>query len=307
MSRRFATEAGYWEVGTRYADNAYEMEVASFHQPVSIPVTFYIDREWLQRSNKPVCITVGLNTLIVLRVRYGRDLIETPWAMEFRDRKFEELGKPSQQSVVSINNKQFYTLKATVAVSATELVDQNVIRGRMRAYGAESWEFKEVNILLTWVDCEGKKPLNGDARVAVRLKAASEGGGGQPGGGSGRQPRNEISPPQGGISINVTPQSGSYYVSTLPGGVFAVGVSASGGEPELSFAIGVGLSEEQARRGAVEVDLVDARTGARLRKVKARNVRLRFRLPPALPAPVYIYLEPRAGGMPISARIWSFS
>jgi hypothetical protein len=86
-----------------------------------------------------------------------------------------------------------------------------------------------------------------------------------------------------------------------------VGVSASGGEPEFSFAIGVGLSEEQARRGAVEVGLVDARTGARVRKVRARHLILKFRLPPALPAPVYIYLEPRANGMPVSARIWSFS
>jgi hypothetical protein len=116
--------------------------------------------------------------------------------MEFRDRKFEELGRPLQQSVVSIDNRQFYALKAAVAVSATELVDQNVIRGRMRAYGAESWEFREVNILLTWVDCESKKPLNGDARVAVRLKPVSGGGGGQPGGGSG-QPRNDITPRRG--------------------------------------------------------------------------------------------------------------
>jgi hypothetical protein len=197
---------------------------------------------------------------------------KNPNLIQSAKEKLFELGR----SHVCNEKERMCELKSTVTVAPAELLDEEVKTG-------------SVTLIITWVDCNTMQALSRDVAIEFGVKPS----------------RNILAPPSGKY-VEVEPASGTFSITSFPNGIFPISVSASD-EVELSFAIGVGLSEEQARRSAVEVELVDSRTGARLRKVKASSLRLRFRLPPALPAPVYVYLEPRANGMPVSARIWSFS
>jgi hypothetical protein len=294
---------GYWEVGVD------SLTVASYSQPVSIPLTFYVKENWFRYVEEeeyaklrqygdevPICVTIGARGVASL---YRRDVtghVDTfPLRFDFSyaPTRFLRLGKVDRRSLALVYGKYHYVFKTTVTVTPAELIDYDSLEAVRGAMGAESVEVADLEIVIEWRECDLGARFQGEPAATVKVKVG--------------EGRNSVQPPRGGVQITVSPPPGEYRVSALPGGVFAVGVSASGGEPELSFAIGVGLSEEQARKSAVEVDLVDARTGARLRKVKARNLRLRFRLPPALPAPIYVYLEPRVGGAPVSARLWKFT
>jgi hypothetical protein len=219
------------------------------------------------RSQGPVCVRARAAVL----AQGGREVLYGARAKTF------EVGRTSPSKVAIMFYRACWVVQGTVTVSPSELIDRPPEGGNLA-------------ILLAWVDCDSKEPVSEELPIVVKIGAG----------------RNEIPPRVGVTTLHVEPPSGSTSASALPGGVFSVSIS-SPSEVELSFAIGVGLSEEQARKSAVEVDLVDARTGARLRKVKARNLRLRFRLPQKLLAPVYVYLEPRVGGAPVSARLWKFT
>jgi hypothetical protein len=313
MAKRFVTAAGYWEIGID------EIKVASLDQPVSIPVTFYVYREWAD-AGRSVCITVGLKALLVFHVKYGGRSIEMPSVQEFANVKIENLGRPSPQSVVSIGDRQFYRLMHTVTVSVSQLVDPNVIMGRARSYGAESWEFRDVYIVLTWPDCgDPYEPMRGESIAEVRIWH-----GGRPSvevtpRRAGRHWLEEIlanplreEPPAGGVKIEVVPPSGNYARGTLVRGFTAelrvVTTQDSADLPELSFALGVGRTFEEVESKTAEVELLD-RNGVRVRKVKAKNLRIVFRASSQVVydyTPIIIYLEVRANGMPVARRVWVF-
>jgi len=105
--------------------------------------------------------------------------------------------------------------------------------------------------------------------------------------------------------LAIKPASGNYAVP--PGGRFEVTLDTDAREWELGLRLGVGLSPEEARRTAVEVDLVD-RAGRRAKRFRVSGpVRIAFRLPERLPARVCLYLQPLANGLPRDDRTYCFT
>jgi hypothetical protein len=283
-------ERGFWSIGLMYESGLYEINVASLSQPVSIPVTFYVAGKV---RDKPVCVKVRGGVLDIRGVQpdkfgyfeyYPPPRVYTSGGEVFNlgvaNRKFDP-GVPitdikAQAGIIMLLGT--YVLEGVITVTPARL-------------GLEEPQPEEgaLNALfLTWVDCETGRALSHEAPVVVRVRASG----------------NQLPPPQDIVAVVVKPASGVFSPGEFPGNIFPVTVTASR-EVELSFALGVGLTEEDARRNAVEIELID-RGGNRHRKIRARDLKILFKLPPRLYTPVYVYLEPRVNGVPKSARMWKF-
>ncbi|MGB9704464.1 MAG: hypothetical protein ACPL3C_03365 [Pyrobaculum sp.] len=264
---------GYWEIGARYTGGLYEFNVASFSQPVSIPLTFYVRREY---ANRPVCVRARGGVLLtgdrkIVIGSGGGPPLQRQYSP--REEVFE-LGRPPGGSTARLGNEVLYVLKGSVTVSLTDLL------GGEPETGAGA-------VLLTWVDCSTKEPLSNE--VGVELKT--------------RQGTNTIAPPRA-VRVDVGPQSGDYRVSQLPDGVFTITVRASE-EVELSFVLGLGRTFDEAMKVATEVDLVD-RQGKRYKKVVARELKINLKLPRQLLAPVVVVFRPKTTA-PLNISVWRFT
>ncbi|MGB9704461.1 MAG: hypothetical protein ACPL3C_03350, partial [Pyrobaculum sp.] len=229
---------GYWEVGVD------SLTVASYSQPVSIPLTFYVLENWFRVAKEeeyaklrqygnevPICVTVGARGVANLYKKVVTGHVDTfPLRFDFSYApvaKFLKLGRVDRRSLALVYGKYHYVFKTSVTVAPAELIYYDNLDAVRRAMGAESVEVADLEIVIEWVDCDVGAGFQGEPAAAVKVKVGKE--------------RNSVQPPRGGVQITVSPPPGKYRASALPGNVFTVGVSASGGEPELSLAIGVGL------------------------------------------------------------------
>jgi len=154
--------------------------------------------------------------------------------------------------------------------------------------GLPTGDFKQDEFVIK-VHLEGRdKPIGA---IWVELKGASS----------------TSSPPTGSQKyFALKPESGRRAVPQ--GGVFDIELDTNEtGEYELGIKMGIGLDAESAKKNAVEVELVNARTKTKAKRHKVKGkIRMGLRLPEKLPREVCIYIEPIINGLPRDGRTYCF-